>query len=432
MVLDPVQSVDFFQGRRSGEQSENVIADPTRHIIRDINLLDEVTNASILTQVSYAAVPIRSVSGQVLGIYSVLDDKTRNDVLDHETYSVLSDIAVAISRYLESQHIQLERDHDTLARLNLSKFLEHNRPRRPRHLDTPRRLSSLSDYGTQRSRKTLRSGSSTSSSSASASTSLDESVFSAASTPFITPAEECSAFSIDPPSMPTLDKASVLESTRTSKGPGDRVPRQSLSVAADLIRAAHDLEGLVLLDATFSNDHDPSQAIYGATDEQSTRCKKLESSIVSENHTSTRITSTMFVYHESLSLLISHFPQGCILKVGQEEEVSALVLTDTPSSGPALYERLDETIVIPSDLQQLLDRAGSLVFMPLWDSARQAFYAAILGWAGDPLRVFTEHDLLSLSIYGRILTAEITRLGMYADFLPIQNALADTPQCRCH
>jgi signal transduction histidine kinase/CheY-like chemotaxis protein len=101
-----------------------------------------------------------------------------------------------------------------------------------------------------------------------------------------------------------------------------------------------------------------------------------------------------------------------VLKTG-EDGVFALVVTDTSRSGPASYDKLDETIVIPTDLQLLLHQSRSLIFMPLWDSARQAFYAGMLGRPVDPIRVFKEHDLLSLSIYGRILTAEITRLGMY-------------------
>jgi hypothetical protein len=203
-----------------------------------------------------------------------------------------------------------------------------------------------------------------------------------------------------------------------------------LSVAASQIRAAHDLEGLMILDATFSSDQSPLHPIHDTTVEQPSQCEKLEVSIVTEDHMPARITTSMSVQHDSLRHLISHFPQGCVLKAG-DEGVSALVVTDTLRSGPALYERLDETIVIPSDLQLLLHRAQSLIFMPLWDSARQAFYAGMLGWATNPTRVFTEHDLLSLSIYGRILTAEITRLGMYLNPI-IQKTIANSWDCRCN
>lgn len=428
--LDRIQSLAFFRGRRSAEQSDNVIANHTRHIIRNLDLLnaqgDVVTNEYNPTQVSYAAVPIMSVSGQVLGIYSVMDSKVRDDFLGQETYSILEDIASATSRHLESQHIQTGKDHDTQANLNLSKFLEHNKPQPARNVDDTRHMSTSS---TGPSRNTSSPANSSSSNGTSMDMSLDHAVFSADSTPLTTPAEECSEFGFanPPPLRPStpcsLDKDSMAESAETPTAANSRSPHRALSVAASLIRVAHDLEGLVLLDATFSSDYNPLQPDHDLTTEQASMCEKLEVSIVEEGHTPARITSFMSVKHESLDYLISNFPQGCVLKIG-DGGVLSLVITNTSRSGPALYRKLDKTIVMPPDLDLLLHQGQSLIFMPLWDSARQAFYAGMLGWAVDPMRVFTEHDLLSLSIYGRILTAEITRLGMYAGSV-IARALVD-------
>jgi hypothetical protein len=433
--LDRIDSLSFFRGKRPAEQSDNVVANQTRHIIRDLDLVEPQgehnTDGSNSTQVSYAAVPIKSVSGQLIGIYSVMDSRIRDDFLDQGTYSVLNDIASATSRYLESQHVQLEKDHNTRAKLNLSRFLEHNRPQPARTLHTTRHLPSVSGNCTHPSRDNPSPVTSSSSSSTFDDTSTDETVFSAANTPSVTPAEECSGFDcVSPPLMPILDKGSVTESSRITTVSENRPPHRALSVAASQIRAAHDLEGLVILDATFSNDQSPLHPVHDTTVEQPSKCEKLEVSIITEDHMPARITSSMSFEHDSLRQLISHFPQGCVLKVG-EEGVSALVVTDTLRSGPALYERLDETIVIPSDLKLLLHRAQSLIFMPLWDSARQAFYAGMLGWATTPTRVFTEHDLLSLSIYGRILTAEITRLGTYLDSI-VRKTITDYWDCRCN
>lgn len=177
-TLDRAQSLALFQGRRPAEQSKNVIADQTRHVVRDMNLWEKAADGTALIQTSYAAVPVRSASGQVLGMYSVLDSRKRHDFLDHETYRVLDDIASATSQYLETQHLQRENDHDTRARLNLTKILEHSNLQRAGKLDTPRRVPSLTDHWTEPPRETLISGSTTSSSSTSACTSLDGSVFS--------------------------------------------------------------------------------------------------------------------------------------------------------------------------------------------------------------------------------------------------------------
>jgi hypothetical protein len=422
-----IHSSAFFRRRKSTEQSDNVIADPTRHIIQDLNLTELQsyydTDGSSSTQVSYAAVPIKSVSGQLLGIYSVTDSKIRNDFMDDETYNILHDIASATSRYLDSQHTQLEKERDIRAKLNLSTFLEHNRPQPARKADATRHVSNNhSQPGCQNSS----SANSSPCSNTSDDMSLDEFHFSAASTPLTTPAEECSGYSfIIPPLAPISDEESLMDSF-ISTNLGDQPPHQALSDAVNQIRAAHDIDGLALLDASWSSDHSPLQT----TAEQMSMCKVLEVSTATGDHTPARIASSMSVKHESLNHLVSHFPGGCIFRTG-DEGLSALVVTDRSRSGPVLYEKLDKTIAVPSDLQLLLDQTRSLIFMPLWDSARQVFYAGMLGWTANPIRVFTEHDLLSLSIYGRILTAEVTRLGTYP-ITSAQKVFTDSQNCRCH
>lgn len=139
----------------------------------------------------------------------------------------------------------------------------------------------------------------------------------------------------------------------------------------------------------------------------------------------------MSVEHESLDYLISQFPQGCVLKVN-ERGVTALIGMGISRTGPGRCEELDQAVTIPSDLQALLRAAQSLVFMPLWDSTRQTFYAGILGWPVDPMRVFTENDLLSLSIYGGILTAEVTHFDVteaQSDLLGTMETCASTLLC---
>ncbi|KAI4846273.1 hypothetical protein E4T44_05156 [Aureobasidium sp. EXF-8845] len=412
--LNQIQSLAFFRRRRPAERSDDMVANHTRHIARDLDLLDshkdDVPTGPGPLRVSYAAVPIRSVSGQLLGVYSVMDSKIRDDFLDAQTCSVLNDIAGATLRYLESQHTQLEQDQDTQAKIHLSRFLEHNRPQPARNVDATRPQSSLLDSRAQSNSDNPSPTNSSSSRSTSTDIIFDGTAVSAASTPLITPADECSGFSfVNPPPMPIFDKGSMSNRSRVLTVSNGRLPHRALSVAVNLIRAAHDLEGLVLLNATHSSDHSPLQSSRDTTDEQVSTCEKLEVSIFEQGPVPTRITSSMSIEHESLTLLISYFPEGCVLRIG-DEGVLALVVTDTSRSGPALYEKLDETIVVSANLQLLLHRARSIIFMPLWDSARQAFFAGMLGWAADPVRVFTEHDLLSLSIYGRILTAEITRL----------------------
>jgi len=263
--------------------------------------------------------------------------------------------------------------------------------------------------------------------------SLEETLSSVANTPLTTPADDSSRSGFfDPLPVPTMNPCS-LDQGHPLQSPGEysvsdsRPPDQTLSIATSLIRAAHDLEGLVLLNTAPNS----SDNIFQSTDErtagQPSLCEALETSIVTSDDTPARIMSSISVEHETLVRLISHFPQGCILKL-DNCNISVLLL-DTSGSGPATYENLDGSVVIGLDLHSLLERAQSLVFMPVWDSARQAFYAAMLGWPTNPSRMFTEQDLLSLSIYGRILTADISRLGMCPTNI-IQDVLVDLDICR--
>ncbi|KAI4774942.1 hypothetical protein E4T52_10110 [Aureobasidium sp. EXF-3400] len=340
-------------------------------------------------------------------MYTVIDSKTRQDFMTNETYIVLSDIACATAQHLGTQDTRMNMNDDTRAKLNFSKFLEHNRPRPTRTVEAGRHLPTFSDTSKEINRGTS-SPTSSSSSNSTLKDALDETVLSANSTPLTTPAEECSEFVfVDPSPTPTLlpcrvRQSSDAKSTHTLTSQGSRRSDPTLSIAASLIRAAHDLEGLVLLDITNTGDDTTSDHVP--------ICETLEASIVDDDSTPARITHSIFVEHESLDYLISKFPQGCVLRVS-EEEISALVVMEMSSPGPAVYEILDKMFVMPPDLHLLLQQAQSLVFMPLWDPTRRTTYASMLGWPRDPVRVFKEHDLLSLSIYGRVLCAEITRLN---------------------
>ncbi|KAG9569593.1 hypothetical protein KCU71_g2004, partial [Aureobasidium melanogenum] len=407
-LLDRVQSIAVFQGLDPSTLGfNNVIADHTRHIIHELSVVDsyqdDVPSDASSTPVSYAAVPITSTTGQLLGAFCAVDNKIRYDFAGQDTYTVMSDIARAISRHLESQPDQLERENDRKAKLALARFLEHNRPQPTRNLPSVSTDNRTSSPAT-----------SSSADSVSMDKSLGETLSSVGNTPLTSPAEDSSRTGFfDPLPVPTmnpcsLDQGHSLQSPGEYPGSDSRPSDQTLSIATGLIRAAHDLEGLVLLSTTSNNTDNMFQSTDDRTAEQPSLCETLETSIVTSDHSSARITSSISVEHETLVRLISHFPQGCILKL-DNCNISVLLL-DTSGSGPAVYEKLDATLAITPDLHSLLQKAQSLVFMPVWDSARQAFYAAMLGWPNNSSRIFTEQDLLSLSIYGRILTADISRL----------------------
>ncbi|KAG9942013.1 hypothetical protein KCU85_g9379, partial [Aureobasidium melanogenum] len=414
--LNRIHSEVVFQSPTpSTHDPTNDIADQSRHIVKDLRLLTNGRSAAEFpTTLAYAAVPMRAASGRFIGIFAVIDSTPRNDFANGQTYSVLSDIASAILSHVESQTAQCDSNNrDMQAKSDLSTFLEHNRPQHPRHLDSSTLPPTVVRSLASNSRRISTSATSSSSDATSLTQSLDQIVTSDAGTPLTTPADDASAsYFVKPPSIPasisfSTNKDHVTQPEDASAKSGRHRAQKTLSSAAGLIRAAHQLEGLVILSTASNstdNTHDPSD---DSMLHQSSLCQKLVTSIVANTNTPARIATSMSVEHDSLHYLTSQFPQGCVLKT-EDKGVSALVSMGISRTGPARYEELIEASAIPSDLQSLLEKAQSLVFMPLWDSARQAFYAGMLGWPSSPTRVFTEHDLLSMSIYGRILTAEVT------------------------
>ncbi|KAG9519839.1 hypothetical protein KCU93_g7896, partial [Aureobasidium melanogenum] len=415
-LLDRLQSVAVFQSLKPPtNHANNVVADQSRHIIRDLTSLelpqDHLSGHGVSTPLSYAAVPIRSATGQLLGIYCVLDNQIRHDFFDQHTYNTLNDIATAISRHLASQ---LESYHDRKAKIALSSFLEHNRPQPARIVSSPTQLPRLLHPVTDSTHGTSSPATSTCSNSASVDRSLDGNTSSVVTTPLTTPAEDCSKLGFFDPAPASLLRSISSDTHHSIEAHGDcpasntRPSNQTLSIATGLIRAAHDLEGLVLLDTNFNTNNKVFDPIGDGTAEQVSLCETIEMSITTNDGATARITPFVSVEHETLDHLISHFPQGCALKLDKDQVL--ILVVDASVSGLACYEKLDEAFVIAPDLHEVLHKARSLIFMPVWDSARQAFYAGMLGWPTDPFRVFTEQDLLSLSIYGRILTADISRL----------------------
>ncbi|TIA60606.1 NAD(P)-binding protein [Aureobasidium pullulans] len=147
--------------------SHDFVADTTRLVVRDIRTLDQPEDCSHQVApphlVSFAEVPIRNPSGHLLGTYCIIDDKVRHDFFHDETTLVLTDIANAISTFLElhtsttipnsclahcldDQPIQLLRQHMTPS----SDSSQTDQPRSEttfsfhHSLDTPR--SEASDF----------------------------------------------------------------------------------------------------------------------------------------------------------------------------------------------------------------------------------------------------------------------------------------------
>lgn len=100
------RTIGFFTKRNPDFiENENVIANDTRYIINDLTKEEAYKHRPYVAQWPfmrfYAAVPIRSPAGFVLGSYSIVDDKARSSFGEVEV-ECMQDIADAIAQHLET------------------------------------------------------------------------------------------------------------------------------------------------------------------------------------------------------------------------------------------------------------------------------------------------------------------------------------------
>ncbi|KAL4807885.1 hypothetical protein BDV18DRAFT_109671 [Aspergillus unguis] len=99
------QAIGFFTQQNAPFESTNIVADNARYIVRDLALEDTYKHRSYVASWPfmryYAAVPIKSPGGHVIGSYCIVDDKPRSGFGDAELKS-LQEIADAIAQYIET------------------------------------------------------------------------------------------------------------------------------------------------------------------------------------------------------------------------------------------------------------------------------------------------------------------------------------------
>ncbi|KAL2796621.1 hypothetical protein BJX66DRAFT_335867 [Aspergillus keveii] len=101
------QTIKFFTNRNPSTpiETDNLIANSTRYVVRDFTKEEAYKDRPYVVgwphMRFYAAVPVRSPGGYVLGSYCIIDDKPRSDFGDIEVES-LQEIADAIAQHLET------------------------------------------------------------------------------------------------------------------------------------------------------------------------------------------------------------------------------------------------------------------------------------------------------------------------------------------
>jgi signal transduction histidine kinase/CheY-like chemotaxis protein len=410
------QSVAIFTDRtgRRAVNTHDVVANTTRYVIRDLRELDQYKHCPYVVgfphMVSYAEVPVKSASGHVLGTYCVMDNKIRDDFFDESTIAVLNDIAACVTEQLELHAIRHESGRGVQMMRGLSEFIESRRSR----------------------------------ANSTGSTSLKEALATVTTEYFDSPQQQpdptpssnvldsdkqgLTDASMQDPTPPTspedllsLPSPGVCNpALNISDGPlsGCRTMKDIYSGAAHLIRDAIDVEGLVFLHGSADNVlpgfqrslPDSASAAGLNTEATSSPCEVLGSSVVPGSCSLGTLNDPLVINDTSLNYLIRNFPRGCVFVSDTqgnpvfEKEGAFIAQTYSPQTSAAVQ--------VSGELQSLIRKARSLVFLPLWDSMQESFIVGMLGWTSDPTRVLAEQDMTCLSAFGNTFMTEIARTEM--------------------
>ncbi|KAI4718674.1 hypothetical protein E4T48_05065 [Aureobasidium sp. EXF-10727] len=411
------QSVAIFTDRtgRRAVNTHGVVANTTRYVIRDLRELDQYKHCPYVVgfphMVSYAEVPVKSASGHILGTYCVMDNKIRDDFFNDSTIDVLNDIAACITEQLELHAIRQESGRGVQMMRGLSEFIESRRARADSTGATSRKasLNSITDYFEPQQQQSEVTPSSTSPDS-------DKHTFDDASTQLSTPLTP--ADPVLSPSSPGVCEP-ALDMHRNP-----RVAYQTIkdiySGAAHLIRDAIDVEGLVFLHGSTNNiltghthplSEPKSAAHIPDNNATSSICEVLGSSVVSGGCNLGTLQQPLIIHDTSLNYLIRNFPRGCVFVSDTqdnpilEKEAAFIAQTYSQKTSSAIVQ-------VSGELQSLIRKARSLIFLPLWDSTQESFIVGMLGWTSDPTRVLAEQDMTCLSAFGNTFMTEIARTEM--------------------
>jgi hypothetical protein len=370
----------------------------------------------------YTGVPIRTPKGINIGVFCVYDDRPR-DAIDAEHLKVMRDISCAVTNYLESiRETEGLRRSDRMVR-GISSFAE--------------RESTISQYWL---------GS------------------------MVKPKQPEAQEGVLNANQQSLQDARQLGGTRTDSSPRphglphtqspvvssddlrDQAVKSIFSKAANIIREAIGVEGVLCLDASIStygglvptnagdrtaasSDLDRSSLSDTSGDEaigakpigneaENRICPLLgfsTSNASSIDGAATPDQPIISVSEAFLAKLTRRFPNGktyvfdyegiSLSGESSEGEIRHIAMHEPASSPESFSKSALPRRSYDADLHAAFSEARSILFLPLWDFNKNRWVSGIFAWTKSPVRVFTEHgDLSYLKAFGTTIMSQIVRL----------------------
>lgn len=439
-----------------------IVANTSRYIIRDFRVLDGYKDRPYVKGFphmrSYAEVPMKSSNGRVIGSYCVVDTELREDFFADQTVYILQEIADSIVEYLEL--VTVGQNHDRGARLmeGLSLFADGKSTRTP-----------TLEHMHAASTSTLGAAETTAPSWPPQCPSLDHSM-SLTNSSDIGPSDHVALDDVPKEDPVMQDPASRSRAASDASDHDlahdhhhsatlDALPthapqpspvadyRTTFSRAANLIREAIEIDGLVFLDASIdgaddsirkslsrrgssisdsasileslnlnqASDTSPGRAFEPQSYESHSRqCHVLGSSLTTAGARSIRGESRapLVLSEASLQFLVREYPHGHIFAADDYGVLFDRATSDGDEPlivGGEMRSKLT-TDALPHELQDLFETARSIIFLPVWDFTQEEFFAGLIGWTTDPTRVFDREDVTCMAAFGDAVKTELARL----------------------
>ncbi|KAJ4381613.1 hypothetical protein N0V86_002977 [Didymella sp. IMI 355093] len=378
----------------------------------------------------YAGVPIRSPSGHNIGTYCVLDDKPRDGLSAHQL-DFLKDMAGTVMRHLEMTRATEDHRRGKIMVKSLGSFAEGKSGTEDwwqDPWDTP--LSAgLSETPLQRQRPAARSNADQEPFVVDRSSSVVSSIKSPANTDtssvrlmssVVTPASELGP---EPPRAPVEATKTSSSSQNDQKSKIAPEVQAAFSRASNMIVDAIEADGVAFFDAKISTFGGLVEDDLFSEDlpEPDKPCVLLGSALSKNSKEVSSLPDMRYSMSESvLRHLLRSYSHGQIFNFDDDATTPAI---NSPSGNgdmevtdgfPFHVSRKSESTRSQDDenfLRSAFPRAKSLVLYPLWDSHRDRWFASVVVWSSDPMRVFTsEQELSFLAAFSNSVMAEVARL----------------------
>ncbi|KJX94038.1 sensor histidine kinase/response regulator like protein [Zymoseptoria brevis] len=418
---------------------------------------------------SYAGVPIKTPTGYTIGVLSFLDDRKRDGGLTHQEVTFMHDVAKTIMAHLEGCRTIVRHSRGIKMVTGLSRFVEGKAGAEEELEGSYRDTNDMRDRQAAQTSSLQASGRTNAMNAASNAERFDDYQRSYdpssqsdphGRSPYIGKVSEgLHARLLEETTSSVQGNSETAPQTLSNKSsfdPQDGISREKRSCferAAGIINTSMNLAGTLFLDASVSgftqlrnntgdsttspeSEGSNSGGLAAAVRTRSPNkfdqkpCRQIASAYdftsTEENHVLHRPIPERF-----LKSLMRRYPYGKIWTLDANGHTSSdefsessaatdqtSVESDRPATTnkPAPKPKRKRAQPDGAVLAQLFPGVRSLALMPMYDSARERFFAGAVVWTYDPIRILSmQDDANYLGAFCDVIMAEVGRLDAQSE-----------------